>query len=155
MTKAETASLKSMTPEQLIEGFVREAKLYELSNVPRANEALEKKIAFAEEIIRRGGHASLEALMANPDPFIAFSAAGSLVKIPDFREAALTVLDRIADARVGSASTEARIARNVIRYGDYRGDPVQYQKELAESVASAKAREAEWEAHVRARDKRD
>ena len=131
MTKAQMAALKTMTPEQLIEGFVREAKLYELSDVPNANEALEKKIGFAEEIIRRGGHASLEALMANPDPFIAFSAAGSLVKILEFREAALTVLDRIADARVGSASTEARIARNVIRYGDPDGDPVELEKRLA------------------------
>jgi hypothetical protein len=131
MTKAETAALPTMTPEQLIEGFVRETKLYQLSDVPKANAALENKIAFADEIIRRGGHASLEALMANPDPFIAYSAAAALVKLDAFRERALDVLDRIAEARVGSASTRARIARNVIRFGDPDGDPVELEKRLA------------------------
>jgi len=154
MTKAETAALATMTPEQLIEGFVHETKLYQLSDVPKANKALEKKIAFGNEIARRGGHSSLETLMANPDPFVAYSAAAALVKITEFRERALTVLDRIADACIGTASTRARIARNVIRYGDYRGDPVQYEKELAESVARSRERATEWEAHVRARDNR-
>ncbi len=131
MTKAEKEALSTMTPEQLIEGFVREAKLYQLSDVPRANAALENKIAYADEIVRRGGHASLEALMANPDGFIAYSAAAALVKLPEFREAALAVLDRIADGRLGSASTRARIARNVIRYGSPDGDPVEFEKRLA------------------------
>jgi hypothetical protein len=65
VTKAEIAALPTMTPEQLIEGFVRETKLYQLSDVPKANATLENKIAFVDEIVRRGGQASLEALMAN------------------------------------------------------------------------------------------
>ena len=74
---------------------------------------------------------SLETLMENPDPFIAYSAAAALVKIPQFREAALAVLDRIADGRLGSASTRADIARNMIRYGNPDGDRVEVEKELA------------------------
>jgi hypothetical protein len=131
MTKAEKASLATMTPEQLIEGFARETKLYQFSDVPLANEALKKKIEFGDEIVRRGGQSSLETLMANPDPFIAYSAADQLADMPQFREAALAVLDRIADACVGSASFRADIARNVIRYGDFRGDPIEHEKRLA------------------------
>ena len=131
MTKAETAALRTMTPEELIDGFVRETKLYELSDVPAANAALEKKIAFGEEIVRRSGQPSLETLMANADPFIAYSAAAVLVRLPDYRDRALAVLDQIADAKVGSASTRSRIARNVIRYGDPDGDPVELEKRLA------------------------
>jgi hypothetical protein len=131
MTKGETASLRAMTPEQLIEGFIRETKLYELSDVPAANAALERKIALGEEIVRRGGQASLETLTANADPFIAYSAAAVLVKLADFRDRALAVLDRIADAKVGSASTRTRIARNVIKYGDPDGDPIELEKRLA------------------------
>ena len=131
MTKAEKVSLATMTPEQLIEGFVRETKLYQLSDVPRANAALENKIAYADEIVRRGGHASLETLMENPDPFIAYSAAAALVRIPQFREAALAVLDRIADGRLGFASDCGDTARNMIRYGNPNGDPVEYEKRLA------------------------
>jgi len=74
--------------------------------------------------------------MANSDQFIAYSAAAALVKIAEFREPALAVLDQIADACIGAASFRADIARNVIRYGDYRGDPIQYEKELAEVRAS-------------------
>jgi len=131
MTKVEKEALSTMTPEQLIEGFVREAKLYQLSDVPRANAALDNQIAYEGEIKRRGGLSSLVQLMENADAFIAYSAAGALVTIPEFREAALAVLDRIADGRLGSASTRARIARNVIRYGSPDGDPVEFEKRLA------------------------
>ena len=131
MTKAETAALPTMTPEQLIESFVRETKLYQLSDVPKANAALKNKVAFADETIRRGGHASLEALMANPDPFIAYSPADQLADISEFRQRALDVLDRIADACVGSASFRADIAQNVIRYGSPDGDPIEFEKRLA------------------------
>ena len=154
MTKAETAALSTMTSEQLIEGFVRETKLYQLSDVPRANKAADDLASIAEEIKRRGGLPSLAPLMDGHDPFIAYSAARLLARTEEFKERALDVLDRIADANIGSASFRADIARNVIRYGDYRGDPVQYEKELAESVARANERAAEWDAHVRARDNR-
>ena len=131
MTKAETAALKIMTLEQLIEGFVYETKLYELSDVPRANKAADDLAAIAEEITRRGGLPSLAPLMDGPDLFLAYSAARLLARVDKFRDRALAVLDRIVDARVGSASTRARIARNVIRYGDPDGDPVELEKRLA------------------------
>jgi len=131
MTKAEKAALATMTPEQLIEGFVRETKLYQLSTVPRSNEALKNKIAFADEIVRRGGFSSLIELTENADPFIAYSAADQLADLADFRERALVVLDRIADGRLGATSGLADTARNVIRYGNPNGDPVEYEKRLA------------------------
>lgn len=138
MTKAETAALSTMTPEQLIEGFVRETKLYQLSGVQRANKAADDLAAIADEISRRGGLPSLAPLMDGPDPFIAYSAARLLARLEDFRERALAVLDRIADGHLGSASTRARIARNVIRYGNPDGDPVEYERELAEVRARYK-----------------
>lgn len=75
MTKAEITALHTMTPDQLVEGFVRETKIYQLSDVPAANAALKKAIAFATKTIQRKGESSLEELMVNQDLFIAYSAA--------------------------------------------------------------------------------
>jgi len=131
MTKAETAALATMTPEQLIEGFVRESKLVELSDVPRANIAVDDAAAYADEIRRRGGLPSLAPLLDSPDPFIAYSAARLLARLDDFRERGLAVLDRIAETNIGFPSSRADTARNMIRYGNPDGDPVEVEKELA------------------------
>ncbi len=131
MTKAEKAALATMTPEQLIEGFVRESKLVQLSHVRRANIAVDDAEAYANEIRRRGGLPSLAPLLDSPDPFIAYSVARHLARLEEFRERGLAVLDRIADGRLGFASGRARTARNMIRYGNPNGDPVEYEKELA------------------------
>ncbi len=131
MTKAETAALATMIPEQLIEGFVRESKLYQLSDVAEANKALERATGFVEEISRRGGLPSLTPLMGNSDHFIAYSAADRLADLPEFRERALAVLDRIAEMNVGFASSRADIARNMVRYGNPDGDPAVVEKRLA------------------------
>ena len=120
-----------MTPEQLIEGFVHETKLYQLSSRRKSDAALDKKIALGEEIVRRGGCSSLMELMENSDPYIADSAGAALVKVPEFQERALVVLDRIADGQLGSASGLADSARNFIRYGNPDGEPVEVEKELA------------------------
>jgi hypothetical protein len=130
LAKAE-AALATMTPEQLIEGFVRETKLWQLGTVRKRNEALKNKIAFADEIVRRGGVSSLIDLMGNSDPFIAYSAADQVADLTEFRERALVVLDRIADGRLGSVSGLAQTARNVIRFGSPNGDPSEYEKRLA------------------------
>ena len=66
-------------------------------------------------------------LMENSDPYIAYSAGAALVKVPEFCERTLVVLDRIADEQLGSASGLADSVRNLIRYGD----PVEVEKEIA------------------------
>ena len=104
MSKAGTAALNAMTPEQLIEGFVHETKLYELSDVPQANKAADSLAAIAKEIARRGGLPSLAPMMDGPDLFLAYSAARLLARVDEFRDRALAVLDGIADACVGPAS---------------------------------------------------
>ncbi len=135
MTKAETAALATMTPEQLIEGFVRESKLVEISiNGGRGAEAtkhVDAVEAYGDEIRDRGGLPVLAPLMDGADPFLAYSAARRLARLDEFRERALAVLDHIAKMNVGTASFRSDTARNVIRYGNPNGDPVEYEKRLA------------------------
>lgn len=131
MTKAERAALATMSPEQLVEGFVREAKLYELSDVSKANAALENELAYAAEIERRGGMPSLAPLLDSSDPFIAYSVARLLARLENFQKRALGVLDSIVESHVGFASDLADTARNMVRYGNPDGDPIEVENRRA------------------------
>jgi hypothetical protein len=133
MTEAEAAAIATMTPEELISGFVRESKLIELGrNAGAKNRAVDAADAYADEIARRGGLPSLAPLMDGADSFIAYAAADRLGDVPEFRERALVVLDRIVEARLGFTSGRADTARNMIRYGNPNGDPVEYERRLVE-----------------------
>ncbi len=133
MTKAEKAALATMTPEQLIEGFVREAKLSypgAPTSVREMNEHGERSYAYLDEIGSRGGMQSLIPLLDSPDDWIAYRTACRLARHDETKDRAMATLDRIADAE-GIASGEADRARNMIRYGNTLGDPVEVEKELA------------------------
>jgi hypothetical protein len=136
MRKVEKKDLNELSPEALLEGFVTEAKLEDLGTsigtVAQMNEHGARSRAFANEIIARGGSKSLIALFESPDNWIAYCAAAALVIHEETKSVALATLDRIADERSGGASSSARIARNMIRYGDPLGDPVEVEKRLAE-----------------------
>ncbi len=137
MTKAETAALKTMTPEQLIEGFVREAKLSDPTmptSVREMNEHGAKSYAYLDEIGSRGGLQSLIPLLDVRDDWIAYRTASRLARHDETKDRAMATLDRLADSE-GVASGEADRARNMIRYGDPLGDPVEVEKERAANPA--------------------
>ncbi len=138
MTKAETAALKTMTPEQLIEGFVREAKLEgmgtSIGTVREMNEHGAKSYAYLDEIGSRGGLQSLIPLLDLRDDWIAYRTASRLARHDETKDRAMATLDRLADSE-GVASGEADRARNMIRYGDPLGDPVEVEKERAANPA--------------------
>ena len=90
-SRASTADLAAMTREQLIAGFGRDSKLYQLGGVAEANAAMERSVAIGKEIVRRGGSRSLAELMRNEDPFIAYSAADAVADLPEYRYTALAV----------------------------------------------------------------
>ena len=118
VAKVEKGALKSASPQELIEGFVREWKIFEFADVDAANRQYPVAVAYDEEIARRGGLRSLAPLMDHDDPFIAYNAARLLMALDDLRDRALATLDRIADARVGFASSQADTARHIARYGE-------------------------------------
>ena len=144
MPEAGKADLKNLSPEALVEGFVTEAKLEDLGTsigtVAQMNEHGARSQAYAAEIVARGGSKSLIALFESPDNWIAYCAAAALVVHEKTRDVALATLDRIADECSGGASFSADIGRNMIRYGDPLGDPVEVEKELAEIRARDGAR---------------
>lgn len=87
--------------------------------------------AYAAEIVERGGAQSLVQLLDSPDNWIAYAAAETLVAREDTKDQALTTLDHLADERSGNASFAADTARNMRRYCNPGGDPVEVEKRLA------------------------
>ena len=126
MTRSEKADLQKLSPEELLGGFVREAKLNDpamSTTVREMNDHGAASRAYAEAIVSRGGLASLLPLIDLHDDWVAYSAAAQLVRHDETKDRALRALDRIADACSGSASGFADRARNMIRFGDPFGPP--------------------------------
>lgn len=143
MTKAQKADLRKLSPEALIEGFVTEAKLSDPEtpcSVAESDEHDARWRAYAKEIIARGGSRSLLELLSSPDNWVAQCAGRALMAQEATKEQALAALDRIADECSGIASFSADTARNLARYGDPGGDPVELEKRLAEIRARDGAR---------------
>jgi hypothetical protein len=143
MAKKQNLNVKALSPETLIEGFVTEAKLSDpamRTTVAEMNKHVARFYAYADEIAARGGLPSLLPLLDSPDNWIAYRTADRLADLPETKDRAMAVLDRIADECSGSASASAERARNMIRYGDTLGDPVEVEKRLAEIRARDSAR---------------
>jgi hypothetical protein len=70
--------------------------------------------------------------MGSPDHWLAYYVANYYADHGATKDRAMAVLDRIADGRFRSASSAADTARNMIRYGNPFGDPVEEEKALAE-----------------------
>lgn len=139
----QNADLKKLSPEALIEGFVTEAKLSDPetpATVPELDEHDAAWRAYASEIIARGGSKSLAELLNSPDNWVAQCAGRALMVHEATKDQALAALDRIADECSGIASFSADTARNISRYGDPDGDPVEVEKQLAEIRARDGAR---------------
>ena len=143
MAKTQKADLKNLSAEVLIEGFVFEAKLSDPETPGTVAELDEHGAtwrAYASEIIARGGSKSLAELLDCADNWVAQCAGRALMVHEATKDQALAALDRIADECSGSASSSARIAKNMLRYGDPLGDPVEVEKRLAEIRARDGAR---------------
>jgi hypothetical protein len=141
VTDQENAVLKKLAPEALIEGFVREAKLSDPAmplSAAEMNVHVSRFYAFADEIATRGGLPALLPLLDSTDNWLAYRVADRLADLEETRDRALATLDRIADECSGGASASAERARNMIRYGDPLGDPVEVEKRLAEIRARSK-----------------
>ncbi len=137
------AELARMSPESLIEGFLRESKLVEASlNGFGSEEEGGVHVAavesYAAVIRERGGLPSLAPLLESDDPFIAYSVARLLARTHSHREAGIATLARVADLNSGVASVRADRSRNLLLYGDTLGDPVEVEKRLAEIRAREK-----------------
>lgn len=133
MNKAEKVALTKMSPEELIEGFVREAKLSypgAPTSVREMNAHVDNFYAYADEIARRGGLPSLLPLLDSSDDWIAYRTASRLARNEETKDRAMATLDRIADSD-GEGSGQANRARNMIRYNDPLGEPVAVEKRLA------------------------
>jgi hypothetical protein len=135
MPKHTKVDLKQLSPEALIERFVTEAKLSD-PDTPATVAELDQHgaqwRAFAAEIVIRGGAHTLIQLLDVSDNWVAQCAARALMVHAETKDRAMAALDRIADECSGSASSSANIARNMIRYGDPLGDPIEVEKRLAE-----------------------
>ena len=115
------SELSQLSPEALIEGFVREAKLSDPSletSVSEMNEHGDRSHDYASEIGRRGGLPSLLPLLDSDDNWIAYRTATQLARLPETQERALATLDRLAELRTGSTSFLANSSRNMVRYGN-------------------------------------
>ena len=134
----EKATLLTLSPEALVEGFITEVKLGDpLFGLPveEANKHTDRWYAYSQAIAARGALPSLLPLIDSPDTRLAYCTTDRPADLDEPKDRALAALDRIADARVGTVSFMADNARNMVRYGDPGGDPVEIERNLVENRA--------------------
>lgn len=120
VASGEEPDLETLSPEDVLGGFVLEAKLSDPAlpfDAAETDDHALRSAAYASNMIARGGLHSLAELTDGDDPWVAYCAAVELGDYAETRERALATLDRIAAAGAGGASASADTARNMLRHG--------------------------------------
>ncbi len=122
--RAEVRSARRLSDDDLIAGFVREAKLCDpkvATTFPARQVHVLAACAHASEIARRNEIPRLLPLLDATDYWLAYCVAERLSRYEGLEKTTLGALDRLVAASAGGAVTKlADYSRNFIRYGDFR-----------------------------------
>lgn len=113
-------SLRQIREEELIKGFIREAKATNPTSPDVTYDARQRHVrfctAYSNELARRDQLDLLLPLLASPDSWIAFCTAERLGQYKGMESVALATLDSVAnDISAGVVARLATICRDAIR----------------------------------------
>jgi hypothetical protein len=104
--------------EQFEAASAEEGRLLHEGNAEHADAAGERADQLVARIKSAGATERIVPLLESETPFVAYESAKALLDEPQWKDAALATLQRLADARLGGASTFARALRNQTLHGD-------------------------------------